>query len=399
MPVGAAKLESTLKTKGQLEVVTTLVGRYEAPGESWSDADLTGDCEGATHMIAALSVGAFTFSAGGAAEVGGGASVGPAGAGAKSAAAKELLQKDGETASCGGAKASDREPPQGCGGPFQIEVVPLRATRAATPPPPIAAPAEPAPTRPAATLAVQPPPTTPPTRPPTEASGMVSVPGGTFWMGSPDGEGDADEHPRHQATVAAFQMDRTEVTVAAYKACVDARGAACSTPDLHKGTYCNWGRADRSGHPINCVDWNQTTAYCAWAGKRLPTETEWEYAARGTDARKYPWGSAAPSNQLCWDGDGSALGKGNRQSTCAVGSYPAGRSPFGLEDMAGNVWEWTSSPMCPYPRKSCASSSRIIRGGSWSVDVPANVRGAHRNVTEPHLGSYLLGFRCARSNP
>jgi formylglycine-generating enzyme required for sulfatase activity len=167
--------------------------------------------------------------------------------------------------------------------------------------------------------------------------GMARTPGGTFVMGSESIY--ADEKPVHRVTVAAFSMDVTDVTTAAYGACV--RAGKCSEPGA--GDYCNWGKGDRQNHPINCVDWNQATAYCAYAGKRLPTEEEWEYAARGTDGRTYPWGNEAPSNQLCWNRGAS------KEGTCVVGSHPSGASPFGLQDMAGNVWQWTSSNYCPYP--------------------------------------------------
>ncbi|MBI4706179.1 MAG: SUMF1/EgtB/PvdO family nonheme iron enzyme, partial [Deltaproteobacteria bacterium] len=137
---------------------------------------------------------------------------------------------------------------------------------------------------------------------------MVSIPPGTFEMGSNDGGG--DEKPVHSVTVAAFEMDPTEVTVAQYRKCVSDGG--CSEP-----SGCNWEESGRDDHPVNCVDWQQAGAYCAWAGKRLPWEEEWEYAARGTDGRIYPWGNGAPGDQLCWSG-GSA---GQRSSTCAVGQF------------------------------------------------------------------------------
>jgi len=181
--------------------------------------------------------------------------------------------------------------------------------------------------------------------------------------------------------VAAFSIDRTEVTTAAYAACV--KSGKCTKAATWED--CNAGVAGRENHPINCVDWNQAKAYCEAQGQRLPTEKEWEYAATGGDGRTYPWGNAEPSNQLCWDGEGS----GNRQSTCAVGSYPNGNSPFGLSDMSGNVWEWTSS--------ASGSSFRAYRGGSWQSVDPSIVRSASRSwdsSTNPHD---YLGFRCAGS--
>jgi formylglycine-generating enzyme required for sulfatase activity len=185
--------------------------------------------------------------------------------------------------------------------------------------------------------------------------------------------------------VDAFCMDRTEVTTAAYAACV--KSGKCTKADT--GGSCNAGVAGRENHPINCVNWNQAKAYCEAQGQRLPTEEEWEYAATGGDGRTYPWGNDAPSDQLCWNAEGNDLGKGNRRSTCAVGSYPNGNSPFGLSDMSGNVWEWTSS--------AYNSSSRVFRGGCWYFDVPSRVRSAYRRWVIPAGQFDNLGFRCAGS--
>jgi len=204
---------------------------------------------------------------------------------------------------------------------------------------------------------------------------VVSIPAGTFTMGDPKNTGKAG-----MVTVGAFVFDRTEVTAAAYAACV--ASGKCTPAE----TYCNAGVAGRENHPINCVDWEQATAYCAAQGRRLPTEEEWEYAARGADVRLFPWGNTAPSNQLCWNGEGNDLGEGNRHSTCAVGSYPSGNSPFGLADMSGNVWEWTSS--------AYDSSARVVRGGSWRIDDPSLVRSARRWDDPPYQYDDL-GFRCA----
>jgi formylglycine-generating enzyme required for sulfatase activity len=205
------------------------------------------------------------------------------------------------------------------------------------------------------------------------------------------------EKPAHQATVATFVLDRTEVTVAAYNGCVNAgRCTQRTSVDLpgitedvrtKASAYCNGGKDGRSNHPMNCVDWNDATAFCSWAGKRLPTETEWEYAARGAEGRKYPWGYSEPADQLCWK---------RSNGTCSVGSFPSGNTPQGLVDMAGNVWEWTASNYCPYPSKSCTNAALVYRGGSWSNDNAPYVRGALRSDYEPGFRSYLLGFRCAR---
>ncbi len=223
-------------------------------------------------------------------------------------------------------------------------------------------------------------------------SGMWSIAAGTYQMGS--NGGDADEKPVHATTVGAFCMEQTEVTVRAYAACVSA--GRCTAADT--GGFCNAGATGRDEHPINCVDWDQATAYCAWKGWRLPTEEEWEYAARGTDGRTYPWGNGGPGAQLCWDGEGNSAGKGNRRSTCVVGSFKAGVSPFGLHDMAGNVWEWTSSAYAneyAKPRPTGASAPRVSRGGAWNRSSPQGVRAAYRGGSEPSNRYGGLGFRCA----
>ena len=208
-------------------------------------------------------------------------------------------------------------------------------------------------------------------------AGMVGIPAGTFTMGD-----DENREMAREVTVAGFCMDRTEVTTAAYEKCV--KSGKCT--ETYMESLCNAGPAGRAGvaerenRPINCVYWKQATAYCEAQGLRLPTEKEWEYAARGTDGRLYPWGNAAPKNQLCWDGEGNDLGKGKRYSTCAVGSYPSGNSPFGLADMAGNVWEWTSD---------------TTRGGSWRDDDPSFVRSAYRYRMSHDQQADNVGFRCA----
>ena len=210
--------------------------------------------------------------------------------------------------------------------------------------------------------------------------GMVSIPAGTFTMGDADNTEKAG-----MVTVSAFFMDVTEVTTEAYAACVSNNKCTAAKTD----NSCNTGVAGRENHPINCVDWNQATAYCAAQGRRLPTEEEWEYAARGTDGRLFPWGNTAPTNQLCWNGAGNDLGAGNRKSTCAVAFFSAGNSPFDLSDMSGNVWEWTSS--------AYGSDHRIYRGASWYGTNPSDVRSARRYGDNPSGQDYTLGFRCAGS--
>jgi formylglycine-generating enzyme required for sulfatase activity len=220
---------------------------------------------------------------------------------------------------------------------------------------------------------------------------MVSIQGGTFKLGSTDG--DADERPIVDARVESFELDKLEVSVEAYKVC--ASSGKCQTPDT--GTYCNWGKPGKERHPVNCVDAVQAEAYCAFVGKRLPTEDEWDYAARGPDGRKYPWKEGPPGAQLCWSGEGNDAGKGNRQGTCPVGQFPAGASQSGALDMAGNVWEWTASAYCPYDKRACGDARRVIRGGGWNNLVPEFVRAQDRSKEATKTRNDNIGLRCART--
>jgi formylglycine-generating enzyme required for sulfatase activity len=233
-----------------------------------------------------------------------------------------------------------------------------------------------------------------------------------------------------EAAIGAFCMDTTEVTVAAYGACVaagacrarsDLEGSGASAPsDELRRTFCTYG-TERTTHPVNCVGWDDANAFCRWAGKRLPSAEQWEYGARGSDGRPFPWGSAAPGPtrlNACGKECTSALRKLEADrglapspaaatmypasdgwaGTAPVGSFPQGRSPFGLEDMGGNVAEWTSSP-APPPSPSSDAEYRIVRGGSWalgdaSADSPVHPgRGAALAVAA-RLDT--VGFRCVR---
>jgi serine/threonine-protein kinase len=256
---------------------------------------------------------------------------------------------------------------------------------------------------------------------------MIAIPGGEFFMGRDDGS--AAERPEHHVTLDAFCIDRTEVTVADYAACSDTgqcKRAPTTNwwPDIAPGEravfdpVCN-GRdpAARAHHPVNCVDWETAGRYCAYRGRRLPTEAEWEFAARGPDGRHYPWGDEAPTSArlnacgrecLAWgkvrhvdermlfsDSDGFA-------GTAPVGSFPKGKSPFGLEDVAGNVWEWVADFYGAYEGKDQANpsgpasgSERVVRGGSWSSGDAWWPRATFRYKRVPGTRTTGIGFRCA----
>ena len=232
--------------------------------------------------------------------------------------------------------------------------------------------------------------------------GMIRVDAGAFWRGCNDEvdvECDEDESPGRQVKLNAFFIDRTEVSVAGYQACVKAE--ICLAPRRTKG--CNFVEADHSQHPVNCVTWDQAFQFCAWSGKRLPTEAEWEKAARGTAGKKYPWGDDWPSCEkaVMLDG-GSGCG---RNGTWPVCSKPAGNSPYGLCDMAGNVVEWVSDWYLsssyvvynlPNPTGPKRGKRHVIRGGSFESDTWM-VRSSMRASRKPSQGTPEIGFRCAKS--
>jgi len=174
---------------------------------------------------------------------------------------------------------------------------------------------------------------------------------------------------------AGIDFSKSEVTVAQYKACLEAR--KCSAPNT--GVNCNWNQAGRDTHPVNCVDWDQAIAFCEWAGGRLPTEQEWSAEASDSGKRQFPWGDEPVSCEK------ASCGK---RSTWPVCSKPAGNSVSGLCDLSGNVWEWTSSS---------EGAARVLRGGSWSSDDPAALRASSRSSYDRSLRGDYYGFRCVRS--
>ncbi|MBI5209837.1 MAG: formylglycine-generating enzyme family protein [Elusimicrobia bacterium] len=240
----------------------------------------------------------------------------------------------------------------------------------------------------------------------------VFIPGGSFLMGSEAGEAD-DEKPVHRVTVKGLYMAKTEVTNKQYRACVSA--GACSPAHVADGTcyvYSGsaWKQGDLpasfqgDGQPVVCVDWSQAKAFSAWVGARLPTEAEWEYAARSAGKDwAYPWGDEQAScSRAVMDDGGVGCG---RDSTWPVCSKPAGNTEQGLCDMAGNVWEVTQdwyhgsydgAPVDGSAWESPRGSGRVFRGGSWSLPA-GNARTAFRYYRDAGRSYDLLGLRPARS--
>lgn len=275
---------------------------------------------------------------------------------------------------------------------------PTRAAAASTQAP---ASATQAPTQPPVANATQPP--TPAGTTPIEPSGapqqapatdtgeMISIPGGTFMMGSD--QGDPDERPPHSVTVPAYQIDRFEVTNALFTAFIQASGYKTESEQANKAeTWKTYSTSDTTGNPVVDVTWADAQAFCDWAGKRLPSEAEWEFAARGTDGRIYPWGNDYDPKKF--NGKPSGI-----RGTVHVGSYPAGESAFGLDDMAGNVWEWTADWYDAYPGGGGSAfygeKFRVTRGGGW-FDEGKQVRAPNRSSAAPNAANNDLGFRCAK---
>ena len=231
--------------------------------------------------------------------------------------------------------------------------------------------------------------------PPPKASEMVRLPGGTFWfpevLERSAGQ-DIQVHARRKVTLAPFELDATEVTVAAYAKCVESKACSGFDDRRREDPLCNMGRPGREAHPMNCVNWHQADTYCKTQGKRLPTEEEWEYAARGGRPQQpFPWGSEAPVAQVCWSG------RALREGTCPVASFPP--EAFGLYDLGGNVTEWTSTAEQPLADHIALFGPpkepyRVMRGGQWGTNVSRTILAHSTQMARFSDGA--TGFRCAR---
>jgi eukaryotic-like serine/threonine-protein kinase len=226
----------------------------------------------------------------------------------------------------------------------------------------------------------------------SDVDGMILlfVPAGEFLMGSSDADSEAapDEKPQHSVYLDAFWIDQTEVTNAMYAQCVEAGG--CSLPVVPGEKF-----EEQPHQPVQGVAWTQAVDYCQWAGRRLPTEAEWEKAARGTDGRLFPWGNTSPSAEL-------ANFNFQLEGLRDAGSLPAGASPYGALDMAGNVWEWNADRYdeeyyAESPRENPSGpesgTTRVVRGGAWNT-VSRAIRVTNRHWAFPGRDDFM-GFRCA----
>ncbi len=265
--------------------------------------------------------------------------------------------------------------------------------------------------------------------------GMVLIEGGRFFMGTDAGKSVlAMARPAHKVEVARFCIDTHEVTTEDYVKCSDKGECKRAFPEsfwpqgsMKKSDWekaraafsplCNFGAEDRGRHPINCVMWSQANEYCKVLGKRLPSEAEFEYAARGSDGRVYPWGDAPPSErhlngcgQECVDwraAQGLPVvaplypGSDAYVGTAPVGSFPEGRTQAGLHDLVGNVFEWTADPFRAYPQPDVpevaepANNNRVIRGGAFNSFEPEHTDPALRLPYDADAYTHGIGFRCA----
>jgi iron(II)-dependent oxidoreductase len=240
-----------------------------------------------------------------------------------------------------------------------------------------------------------------------DVDGMVRVSAGVFVMGRNDGPD--DERPQHQIELAEFFIDRTKVTNAAFARFLNAVGPRGPRGETYFDIDDNDARIHRRAgkwqpdpghddHPVVEVSWPGALAYCAWLGKRLPTEAQWEKAARGTDGRRYPWGNEPPDRTRAHFGAGW-------NDLRPAGTFPKGAGPFGALDMAGNGWEWVSSAYRPYPYRPDDGredlSLQVVRGtrggghDSDAGELTTTHRGRHVS-RNPRGGHHNIGFRCAR---
>lgn len=270
------------------------------------------------------------------------------------------------------------------------------------------------------------------TDPETIGCGLVSVPGGTFTMGDDNNRGDRPDLAGYQAqpsqpgiTVSAFEADRYEVTISRFRefwtaghpmpspvaypngTMLPMTGRMNSSAEMSSGTGCLWGRDGNDDRPMNCVNWTTAQAFCVWDGGRLPTEAEWEFMARGTDGRAFPWGNDFDPTMACWSG-----GSPTPFEPCEIRGFSD--SPYGAHDVAGNVSEWTADYHQLYTHAGCwggaarmnplctiagTGRARVLRGGNWWSTAGTGFQLSDRREGWPEDSRpYTVGFRCVRSH-
>jgi len=247
---------------------------------------------------------------------------------------------------------------------------------------------------------------------PLDGMTMILIPAGEFMMGAAEDVAVVGEGPQHKVYLDAYWIDMTEVTNEQYAKCVEA--GACEKPvrqdSVTRSLY--FGNPEYADYPVIYINYPQAIAYCEWAGRRIPTEAEWEKAARGEDPRKYPWGNTYPTGNLANFADRNTSYKWSDSSvddgfadTAPVNSYPQGASSYGVLNMAGNVWEWVADWYSQeYYRESAAVNPtgpdfgyhRVLRGGSWG-DSAAHIRSTYRYyLGDPTDTTYDFGIRCVQ---
>jgi formylglycine-generating enzyme required for sulfatase activity len=369
LPVAGKDLSDALGANGGIRVDEQVVGRLEAPGAA---REVSGaQCDRATHVASAIDLGSALISAGQAKALLGKSSLFDDKGG--EVLGVKIIERVGSPDAC--AKAVQKEErTSGCDSPLRLVLAPIARASSKE----------------------------------QKGGGLIDVPAGEFTMGAEGGE--KNQAPKHKVYLDAFGIDRTEVTALAYAQCVDK--GACTAPKT--GGACTFQDAGKAEHPINCVSFAQAKAYCGFVKGRLPTEAEWERAARGTSPRAFVWGDdwpppagagnfsdatarAAHPTWLAIEGydDGAA-------ETARVGSFPNGRAPSGALDMAGNVYEWTADFYGPYGRSSAknpkgpsSGDTRVVRGGSYGHYRKQNLLVTARVSYREDVQSEHVGFRCA----
>lgn len=370
-PVGIAELRAHVSHGRGVRADYHLAGVERVPvGLAFQPRDLEGDCRGATHVVSAIYRGVFAIAAGQTSELSADLSL----LRGQTQKSLNLLDHAGEPGSCD-LRGSLRP---GCDVPLRLELYPIEHSEQLKDS--TVSSVEEVPE--AATV-------TDGRRCPER---MAAIPPGTFFMG---GTANWHEEPVHQVTLSPYCIDLREVTVGDYERCE--RSGVCSkiliVPKLTWAEQCLKANPDKLNYPRNCVTWRQARRYCAWLDKRLPTEAEWEYAARGgARSLAYPWGNDPAREDLaCWNR--------RKDGPCPVASYRPGA--YGLWDMAGNVSEWVwdwfdrhSGQSQVDPTGPVMGYRRVSKGGAYTSDVPLLLRSSYRS--DEDRPSANLGFRCAR---